>query len=125
MKSISLSGFLLFCFSFALMAQDKFMDKPPEERAAIQTEWMSQELGLDSLTAEKTHEINYKYAVKVDELRNSSMSRASKYNEIRSLADLKEKDLKNIFTGDQFELYKIKKEEFKSEIKSQKKNNSQ
>ena len=94
-------------------AQDSYKDKSPEERAKMQTEWMQKKLTLDSTVVTSVQTINLKYANKMEILKNNRDSRYAKIQEFKSLSDQKDKELKTVFTPEQYNLYLQKKDELK------------
>ncbi len=119
-KTLSLSLVLMFALfvSSAIIAQPpgggRMMD--PEVMAKRQTEMMQKELGLDKETTEKLAEINLKYSKKMmetfKEMRESgSFDREKMREKMTKLDEEKNKELKKIFTEEQYEKYeKLMKE---------------
>ncbi len=125
MKSMKLfiSVITLFLFTSSAMAQHAFSDnKTPEERAKVQTEWMQTELSLDSTQIEKVYQINLKYANKLDGIKNSSEDRMQKFKKFKALSSDKDKDLKKVFSNEQFKIYQKKKDELRSKMKNRRNN---
>ena len=95
-----------------LFAQaEDFKNSTPEERANFQTEWMKEELSLDSTIIKSVHAINLKYSKKNTELMKSGGSKISKLKGFKSSSKEKDKELKNIFSKEQYDIYQKKKEE--------------
>lgn len=111
---------ILVFLSLAVNAQEKFTDKKPEERAGILTEWMQQELKLDSTVIKNVYNINLKYAIKMEELKNGDAGRRSKFRKAKSIAKNKDSDLKKIFSSEQFRQYQDKKKEMRNHFKNYK-----
>ena len=119
-KTLSLSLVLMVALfvSSAIIAQPsgggRMMD--PEVMAKRQTEMMQKELGLDKETTEKLAEINLKYSKKMmgtfKEMRESgSFDREKMREKMTKLDEEKNKELKKIFTEEQYEKYeKLMKE---------------
>ena len=91
---------------------------PPDERAAKLTDWMKTNLQLTAEQEKPVQEINLKYAIKTEELRNTDEPRKEKFKKIKGYNEEKDKELKKVFTEDQFKLYLAKKEEVKEEFKA-------
>ena len=121
MKSIKLFTSIIaaFLLSSSIMAQDSLSgDRSPEERAEKLTEWMKIELGLDTSLVETVHIINLKYAIKIENLKNTHSGRVKKFKHLRSLSSNKDSELKKILTKDQFKAYVKKKDEMRINAKS-------
>ena len=91
---------------------------PPAERAAKLTAWMKNNLQLTPEQEKPVQEINLKYANKTEELRNSDESRSQKFKKLKDFNEAKDKELKLLFTEEQFKTYQAKKEEVKEEFKA-------
>lgn len=89
----------------------------PEERAEQLTTWMTEKLFLTENQIEEVTPLNLEYAKKAEEVKNSSDSRMSKFKELKSLEEEKDKKLKNIFTESQFKTYNDKKKELRKAFK--------
>ena len=89
----------------------------PEERAEKLTTWMTEKLFLTENQIEEVTPLNLEYAKKAEEIKNSSDSRMSKFKELKSLEEEKDKKLKNIFTESQFKTYNDKKKELRKAFK--------
>ncbi len=119
-KTLSLSLVVMFSLfiSSAVIAQPpgggRMMD--PEEMAKRETEMLKKELNLDDATTEKLGEINLKYSKKrmeiFKEMRESGNFDREKMREKMTELDAeKNKELKKIFTEEQYEQYeKLMKE---------------
>jgi hypothetical protein len=117
MKKFILFFSVIFCLTTVTKAQKEIKGKSPEERAKIQTEWMQKKLSLDSTVVPMVQAINLKYANKMQNLINSGDSRYSKLQKFKSLPNQKDKELKAVFTPDQYNLYLKRKEEMKDYLK--------
>jgi periplasmic protein CpxP/Spy len=91
---------------------------PPDERAAKLTDWMKTNLQLTAEQEKPVQEINLKYAIKTEELRNTDEPRKEKFKKLKGYNEEKDKELKKVFTEEQFKLYLAKKEEVKEEFKA-------
>ena len=70
-KILSISLVILIFYSSDIFAQNVSDNINPNVRADRITEWMNDELGLDSTQVKMVHIINLKYAVKIEGLKNS------------------------------------------------------
>jgi len=103
--------------SLAQRGGGAFMERPPEERAEIQTRLMGNALSLsDSSRIDKVYDINLKYAKKMEELANSGSRRRAKFRKMRSLSEDKDKELKKALTSEQYEEYLELKEQMRERM---------
>jgi hypothetical protein len=105
---------LLF-LSSTTNAQQKM--PPPEERAQKLTEWMTKTLQLGDKQVESVQAINLKYANKTQELMGGSMSKPQIKRALRADGDARDRELKQVFTAQQFQDWLVKKEDAKKYIK--------
>lgn len=108
--SLLMSGSVLF-------GQEEIKNTKPEDRAKYQTEWMKKELKLDNLQEQKAYSINLKYAQKNQSIINSADSKMQKYKAFKSSQEAKDKELKSVFSENQYTTYKQKKEELKDKMR--------
>lgn len=120
MKQIILLFIGVMLTANILLAQrggGSFMERPPEERADIQTRLMGNALSLsDSSRIDKVYAINLKYAKKMEELANSGGSRRVMFRKMRSLSEDKDSELKETLTSEQYEEYLELKEQMRERI---------
>lgn len=115
---IILGIFLFTAAQNSVFAQaEDFKNSSPEERAELLTEWMKDELLLDSNTVKSVYAINLKYAKKNMELMNSGGSKLSKFRKFRSSSKDKDEELKRVLSRDQYEVYQKRKEELREIMK--------
>ena len=117
-KILSISLVILIFYSSDIFAQNVSDNINPNVRADRITEWMNDELGLDSTQVKMVHIINLKYAVKIEGLKNSHSVKMKKLQELRSFSSDKDNELKNVFTKKQFKIYQKKKQEMRKYVKS-------
>ncbi len=89
----------------------------PAERAAFQTEMMTGALALDEKQIEKIGAVNLAYAEQVDDIRKSVDSRRKKFRKVWELQEEKDREIKAVLTGAQYEKYLINKEEMRARPK--------
>lgn len=92
----------------------------PEERAQVITAWMKENLSLDEVQLAKVGAINLKYARMNEPVLKDGGSRFSKFKKLRSNQNEKDKELKSVFTPDQFDRYLSLEKELKDKIKNRK-----
>lgn len=115
---------IMFCFSLTVHAQNNDLkNSTPEERAQFQTEWMESELSLDSTVVPTVYDINLKYANKMESIKNSGGRRYQKFQQMKSLSEDKDNELKKIFTKEQYNTYLARKNEAREEIKQRMREN--
>jgi len=117
-KTLSISLVILIFYSSNIFAQNVSDKINPDVRAERITEWMNDELGLDSTQVNMVQIINLKYAVKIESLKNSHSARVKKLQELRSFSSDKDNELKKVFTKKQFKIYQNKKQEIRKYLKS-------
>jgi hypothetical protein len=88
-----------------------------ESRASKMTEWMKTNLSLTPDQLSKVQELNMKYAVRMDSLRNSSLEKQDKHAAMKSGNEAKDSELKGILTSEQYATYQEKKKEMKGKYK--------
>ena len=88
-----------------------------EKYAAKLNDWMKTNLQLTSEQIPKVEEINLKYAKRLEALKAKTIPRRQKLDILKADDKDKEKELKEIFTADQFKTYQAKKNEIKKQMK--------
>lgn len=119
--------FLTSCFGLFIlltaqpaMAQDaaqSLKDKTPEQRAQLQTNMMKTKLNLDSAQTLKVQHINLKCAQKMDPILKGDGGRFSKFSQLKSIQGDKNKELKAVFSADQYKQYEQMEAEMKGKMK--------
>ena len=89
----------------------------PEERAKKLTEWMKNNLQLYSDQVDPVQAINLKYAYKMQELLRSSMTKMQKKRALKADGDARDLELKRNLTTDQFQVWLVKKEDAKKDLR--------
>jgi Spy/CpxP family protein refolding chaperone len=119
MKTKIIQVFLLTIMTLMLVnahSQQKSAGTP-EQRAEKLTGWMKTNLQLNDNQATQVHDINFKYANKNEQLKNSTASKRQKLQTLKADDQAKDAELKAILTPEQFTTYQTKKEELKKEMK--------
>jgi len=120
-SSIVAMMILLVFISFVHAQQEPSLT--PEQIATKTTEWMKSNLNLNEDQTAQVQDVNLKYATRNMDLKKSSMGRRQKLQTLKANEDAKDKELKRIFTGDQYKIWEVKKEEIKELIKEKAKKN--
>lgn len=119
MKKISLIIFclgILFQFSAAQKPGEKRASKAPEERAKLQTEKLTEELGLNETQIPKVMALNLEINKKIAEARKSSNgNRDAAMEQIRELRKKYIEELNKILTRTQQVKFKKLQEKRKAE----------
>ena len=125
MKKNVLTLSLVFCFAWLAIpvyAQEKleeFMNEnTPEERAQMQTDYMTETLALTSAQVPTIHEVNLKYARKMQSAYNSGGGKLQKLKGMKRVGEEKDKELKSNLTEAQYALYQTNKEQMKEKIRA-------
>ena len=87
------------------------------ERSAKLTEWMRINLNLTAEQLTIVHDINLKYAKKMDALKTNSLPKSEKMKQITDNDKAKDNELKDVLTSSQFQTYLSKKQEIKKKFK--------
>jgi hypothetical protein len=106
--------------AFSLFAQSK--SSTPEERAQRWDDWMKKELQITSNQETNIHAINLKYAQLNEQLKTTGQSRRSKFQEVKSNENEKEKEMKEVLTKEQFKLYQQKKKDMQRQMLQSRRN---
>ncbi|MBK6832358.1 MAG: hypothetical protein IPG92_17205 [Flavobacteriales bacterium] len=108
----------LTVMTVAAQAQDTEKDrKSPQERAQLQTDRMTKELGLVEDQAAKVAAINLKYAEQAEALRaerQAQMEAMRKQEKGKAIQEAKEAELKGVLSEEQYKQWQAKKEEAKA-----------
>ncbi len=104
--------------TIAAQAQDTEKErKSAQERAQLQTDRMTKELGLQEDQVTKVAAINLKYAEQADALRaerEAQMEAMRKEGKAKAIRDAQEAELKGVLSEAQYKQWQAKKEEAKA-----------
>jgi periplasmic protein CpxP/Spy len=105
-------------FAYSQEKLDEFMTEiTPEERAQFQTDYMKESLSLKGDQETKVHDINVKYAEKIQEVYEAPTSDEQKVKSMKRINGEKEAELKLILKPDQYATYEKNKEAMRQKIK--------
>lgn len=112
-------GMLLLFTSRLACAQDMedFKKMNPEENAKLVTDWMQSALALEEDQVASVYAVNLKYAQKNRAIANSGERKLRLLKKLKSTSQEKDKELRALFTRDQYRRYQEKKEEMKTRVK--------
>ena len=120
LQSVLLVTIFTVMSSVNLYAQ-KGKKKSPEEIARQQTEWMTKELKLDQDQQQKIAKINLDISKKIEKTRNEHMgNREAMQSAMKVHRKEKDKEMKEVLTKEQYELYKKKLAEKRNNMKNKK-----
>jgi hypothetical protein len=114
-----IAGVIVLTQTVQLWAQRGYNRLTPEERARYQTEWMKKELGLDSVKVKQVYAINLKYAQKMETTMRQDSTRRQHRGEFRAIRDEKDRELLNVLTKEQYQLYLQKRNEMRNYMQQQ------
>lgn len=124
MKTSTLTTALILCLtSFAnfVHAQEKleaFMNETtPEERAQLQTDYMKESLVLTPDQETKIHDLNLKYAKKMQDAYNTPDRKFQKLKKMKGISAEKDQEMTSILKPDQYSIYKKNKDEMKKKMR--------
>ena len=110
--------FMLLSVSIIASAQmDELKNSTLEQRAEMQTKWMTSNLALDAKAGASVSAINLKYAKETQALVNSDSPKFQKLQSFRKNSQAKDAELKSVFTPEQYTLYEQKKSEMQAQLK--------
>jgi len=106
-------------FAYSQEKFDEFMtETTPEERAQFQTDYMKESLSLKGDQEKKVHDVNVKYAEKMQEVYEAPTSDEQKVKSMKRINTEKEAELKLLLSADQYATYEKNKEEMKKKVKA-------
>jgi len=109
MKIILLSVFLIFISNTVSSQNLEF--NVEKDMSKIENHMESMKLNDDQKTQFK--EINEKYRLKLESIKNSDKTRFVKFQDLKKLRKEKDKEIKLILNEDQFKIYKTYQEQSK------------
>jgi hypothetical protein len=116
--SLILSCALVFFVpALALAQMEELKNSTPEERAAVQTQWMQNNLSLDAQATNAVSAINLEYAKETQKLQDSDSSKLDKLMTFKRNSQAKAAELKAILTPEQYALYQQKRSEMEDAVR--------
>ena len=111
---------VLSLFSSVALADmsDALENSTPEQRAELQTRFMTEQLKISGSTATKVQAINLKYAQKMQPVIKGTDSQLSKMMKIKGLMADKDQELAAAMTPEQFQSYEGLKDDLKAYLES-------
>ena len=93
-------------------------DMPPEQRTALQTDFLAKALSLTPEQSYHIDQINKKYARRVDSILYSDDWRSAKARKFKAAMKSKESEIKRVLTKDQYKKYEQIREEIRQDLRN-------
>ena len=108
----------VLAFGVVAAAQELQMleNTTPQQRAGIQTAFMTKKLGLSPEVRSKVEAINLKYAQQAQPVLTGSEGPLRKMHDIKEIEAQKENELKGVLTPQQFQQFLASKEELRAHL---------
>ena len=97
--------------------QNLIEEKPVEERASAQEDFLAKKLSLTAEQQEQVGQINRKYAREVDSILRSDDYGSKKVRRFNSAMKNKDRELKKVLSKEQCEMYEKIREEMKQRVR--------
>ncbi len=108
-------------FTNVLAQTKKLKDTTPEQRAKMQTEWMTSKLALNTKQVDQVSALNLQYARKNDPILKSNESKLSKFKKLKALQKEKSNALSQILDAGQYKKYEEIKDQMVQTLKEKRK----
>ena len=96
---------------------DLIQEVPPEERASVQNDFLVEALSLTPEQLEQVDRINSKYAEQVESILRSDDYRSRKARRFKSAMAKKDRELKKVFSKEQYRMYEQIREELRQRLR--------
>lgn len=110
-------AFLCMTFTNVLAQAKKLKDSTPEQRAKMQTEWMTTKLALNTSQIQQVSAINLQYAQKNEPIIQSGEGKLSKFKKLKALQKEKSNALSQILDAAQYKKYQEIKDQMIQTLK--------
>ncbi|MBO9690541.1 hypothetical protein [Chryseobacterium sp.] len=114
-------AFLWMTFTNVSAQAKKLKDTTPEQRAKMQTEWMTTKLALNTSQIQKVSALNLQYAQKNEPIIQSSENKLSKFKKMKALQREKSNALSQILDAAQYQKYQEIKDQMIQTLKEKRK----
>jgi len=118
--SLFVMAFLCMTFTNVSAQAKKLKDTTPEQRAKMQTEWMTTKLALNTSQIQQVSALNLQYAQKNEPIIQSSENKLSKFKKLKALQKEKSNALSQILDAGQYKKYQEAKDQMIHNIKGKK-----
>ncbi|WP_185288250.1 hypothetical protein [Chryseobacterium lactis] len=110
-------AFLCTTFTNVSAQVKKLKDSTPEQRAKMQTEWMTTKLALNTSQIQQISAINLQYAQKNEPIIQSGEGKLSKFKKLKALQKEKSNALSQILDAAQYKKYQEIKDQMIQTLK--------
>lgn len=117
LKKISIAA--VFVFAFATLKAQNMQAPTAQEHAAKMTDWMKTNLSLTDAQLPKVTDINLRYAITMDSVKNSPGDQSVKMTTMKADNAAKDSEIKGVLTESQYQVYQTKEAEMKAKNKNQ------
>ncbi|EJL71609.1 hypothetical protein [Chryseobacterium populi] len=114
-------AFLCMPFINVSAQAKKLKDNTPEQRAKMQTEWMTTKLALNTSQIQQVSELNLQYAKKNEPIIQSNKDKLSKFKKLKALQKEKSDALSQILDTEQYKKYQEIKDQMVQNLKEKRK----
>jgi hypothetical protein len=120
-------GLVLFAYSMPAQSKlDELMTKTtPEERAELQTKNMQEKLSLSEQQFQQVHEINLKYAHRMQRVYQANEGKLQKLKSMKSVSEDKDREMKRVLDPRQYETYREQKDQMKDNVRKRQRERGQ
>jgi hypothetical protein len=116
-KRVSLSiAAALLVSAAAFGQQERLASSTPEQRAKLQTEFMTKRLGLGATQIPKIEAINLKYAKKMEPILKGGEGPLVKLRASKAIEEDKGSELEKVLSKEQYQQYLASREEMRQKI---------
>ena len=98
-------------------AGDLIQEAPADERVAVQDDVLAEALSLTGEQREQVGRINSKYAGQVESILGSDDYRSRKVRRFKSAMAKKDRELKKVFSKEQYKMYEQIREELRQRLR--------
>lgn len=122
-KQLTFLAAVFICIACTdLSAQkSKLKDSTPEQRAKLQTEWMTTKLNLNASQVQQISALNLQYAQKNEPIIQSNDSKVSKFKKLKALQKEKSNAFSQILSEEQYKKYEDIKDQMVQNFKNKRK----
>lgn len=114
-------AFLCMTFTNVSAQAKKLKDTTPEQRAKMQTEWMTTKLALNTSQIQQVSALNLQYAQKNEPIIQSNEGKLSKFKKLKALQKEKSNALSQILDAGQYKKYQEIKDQMIQTLKEKRK----
>lgn len=113
--------FLCMAFTNISAQAKKLKDTTPEQRAKMQTEWMTTKLALNTSQVQQVSALNLQYAQKNEPIIQCNEGKLSKFKKLKALQKEKSNALSQILDAGQYKEYQEIKDQMIQTLKQKRK----